>query len=700
VEDSGVDVVVLPDHHIRILAATGSTGSSTRDGAIVGLMPDGTRDTAFGAADGVADGIVTFAGAFSPDIPAAIAAAPDGRLAVTGDVARNGNDDTFVSMFNADGTPNTAFGATGTVMVDRSGYTSADAGVDIAFRPGGGVVVLVQLGPASSATSALHAFTDSGGDDTAFASNGDLPLAVGDAPTLPTALLVYAGRLWVTGSTRTGADTTAFLARAEADGSGLQSRQFDMRGQLIDPSLAVTSAGEAMTIVPGVSGGPDTLVVAGSVTSTSSTDWAAAAFNGLDGNLADAGFGDIAIQTPGSAGLTGVSAGQGWVAITGPYQDTVTTPTSQSTYTRFGDARLLLGGGLPPVVPDPNAGKTCNLALSVTRPLELTLPWTQTAPVTFQVANNGTLACGGSISVSGSYGLTDNGVAGPIATGPVAPGTSFTSAAARLGFLGGLRPEDTATFTLAATGDTDLIDNLAALHVRFSYCDLGVAAASRPSFVPSEGTLDFSLTVRDAGTATCGGVRVAVSGAGRRATTEKAYSVDAGHDVADEVAAGVRKPVKAGSKVKMIFGVAHAGDPVASNNSVTISPRLLDVGDTNATRPAGSAATLRGAASPGRGPAKAKLLRVTRVSVAVRRLGGGCRWLASTHGGFRTKHVAAKASCAPTWLTAHGTTRWTLPTGGLPAGQYELLSRATIGAGFREDSFTTKDRNRVLFTVR
>ena len=686
VEDSGVDVVVLPDHHIRILAATGSTGSSTRDGAIVGLMPDGSPDTAFGKADGVEDGVVTFAGAFSPDIPAAIAAAPDGRLAVTGDVARNGNDDTFVSMFNADGTPNTAFGGTGTVMVDRSGNTSADAGVDIAFRPGGGVVVLVQLGPASNAASALHAFTDSGGDATAFGNNGDLPLAVGDAPTIPTALLVYAGRVWVTGSTRTGADTNAFLARAEADGSGLQSRQFDMRGQLIAASQAVTSKGQALTVAPGT---PDTLVVAGSVDTGSGPDWAAAAFNDLDGNLADAGFGDVAISTPGSSGLTGVSAGaDGWVAITGPYQDTVKTPTSESTYTRFGDARLLI-----------DAEKTCNLNLTVSHPLELSLTPGSTAPVDLQVTNGGTKSCGGTISVPSPYGMFVNGTLAPIPTGAVAPAASFTATGVQVGYLGPLRAQGTLTFTLAAPADSTVADNTAALHVRFTYCDVALSPLQRPAFVPSEGTRDFPFTVSNHGTIPCAGVHVAVSGDGRRSGSERPYAVAAGHNSTDDVAASVPRHARPGTRVHVVFRVKIPGDPQATNDAVTLAPRLLDVGDTDAATPHGTALTLHGVARPGRGPARAKLLRVTRVSVAVRRLGAGCRWLASTHGRFRARHLAAKAPCTPLWLTARGTRHWTLATGGLPRGRYVLMSRATIGAGFREASFTAHDRNRIAFRV-
>ncbi|MCW3014589.1 MAG: hypothetical protein JWO02_1681, partial [Solirubrobacterales bacterium] len=406
VEDYGIDLLVLPDHHLRILVKTG-TGSTT-DGALVGLLPDGTADTAFGAGVNTVNsaslnGIVTFEGAFqaaypgqlsnlTPETPNAFALAPDGRLAVTGDSAHGGTDDnTFVAMFNADGSLATGFGTRGTLVQDRSGNASADQGADIAFRPAGGIVVLVQLGPTTSAASALHAYTVAGADDPSFANGGDLALAVGDPPTIPAALLVYNGQLWVTGSTRTAADTNAFIARAGADGSGLQSRQFDMRGQLVDPAQAVTSQGDALVIAPAYNGTPRTLVVVGSVTSASATDWAAAAFNDIDGDVAAAGFGDIGIPAPGSGPLVSVAAGgDGAVSITGPYQETVTTPSSSITYTRFGDARLLI-----------DADKACNLNLRVSDPLELTVAPGVLGSVSLAVANGGTRTCGGSISVPG-----------------------------------------------------------------------------------------------------------------------------------------------------------------------------------------------------------------------------------------------------------------------------------------------------------
>lgn len=687
-EDTGVDIVVLPDHRLRVLAASGT--GSTRDGSIIGLNADGTPDVTFGAADGLADGIVTTQGLHRPLIPAAIALASDGRLAVTGVSGEAGNDSTYVSLYGADGVPVPTFGpdaTTATVVYDRSGNNSADAGIDVAFRPGGGIVVLGQVGPASTAAAVLHAFTDTGATDTTFSDDGDLVLGVGEPPTVPGALLADGGNLWATGATRTGSDTNAFIARVGADGAGLQGRQFDMRGQLVDAATAVTSTGSSLTIAPGT---PPTLVVGGSVAYSSSTDWAAAAFNGIEGNLADMGFGDVAYPAPGNGGITGVAASADrWVGIAGPYQDTITTPTSQSTYTRIGQSRLLI-----------DAEKTCDLQLTVVRPLEVVMAPHAAVPIELKVTNAGSKACGGSIDVPSPYALTSGGaLAGPVSTGVLAPGASFTTTGLALQHLGPIARTGSVAVTVAVPGDADTSNNARTLTVRFRFCDADLSAVARPAFVPNEGLRRFEVLVRNRGTATCARLRVAVSGDGRRARAAR-YAVAAGRSVSDDILAGIKHRAKPGTRVKLTFRVARASDPVTANNSITFSPRIVGVGDTEASTPRGKVRIVRGLASGGRGPAQAKQLRLTGVDVAVRKLGAGCRWLASEHGRFMSRHPAPKAACRPVWLRAHGKRHWRLPTGGLPAGDYELLSRATIGIGFRESSFSEADRNRIAFTVR
>ena len=142
---------------------------------------------------------------------------------------------------------------------------------------------------------------------------------MGEPSTIPGGLLAYGGRLWATGSTKVGTDTDAFLARVEADGSGLASRRFDMRGTQIPADQAVVSGGGDLDVLPGAS---PTLVVVGSTTYNSRTFWSAAAFNNFDGDLAQAGYGDILIPTNEQGALLGVQAAGDALAVTGSLRRT------------------------------------------------------------------------------------------------------------------------------------------------------------------------------------------------------------------------------------------------------------------------------------------------------------------------------------------------------------------------------------------
>lgn len=674
VEDKGVDLIVLPDHRIRILATTGTKG------AIIGLTPDGAPDTAFGAGDpDPTDGIVRLDGL----TPTAFALAADGRLAVTGSMTTGGGD-SFVAEYNADGSPVTSFGGTGVVPFDRSGSAAPDAGTDVVWRPGSGPLVYGSFGPSGSASAYLRAFADDGSLDPSFSDDGDLVPSVGESPTVAGAALVARGALWITGSTRTGIDTNAFLARYDLNGGGEQSRQFDMRGQLIDPAQSVTSVGDELALV---SGTPDTLVLSGSVEASSGKEWAAAAFNNLDGDVASFAYGDIAIGTPGNNGIVGLApAPDRTVIVSGGYQEQVNTGSVSFFGTRVGEARLAV-----------DAEKQCNLGLTVTRPLELTLAPGGAAAVDFKVVNAGTRACAGTITAPAPWSMT------PVDTGTLAPGQSFTAPGVALTYGGPLRRQLDLPFTLAATGDSDTSDNLATLHVRFTYCDLALAAVGSRAFMPSEGSRRFSFVVANGGTTTCARARVRVTGQGRRTSRAAPFAVGAGRSLSDAPAVTLRKRAKVGTRA--LIGFAASGttaDANGANDSVVLAPMVLGVGDTDAQRPRGSAEVIRGIARGGRGPAARKLRRVTRVSVAVRRVGGGCRWLSAPRKArFRTLSPGAKGRCTrPVWLRARGTSRWSLRTAGLPPGDYELLARATIGAGFTEAVFSLRDRNRVLFTVR
>ena len=611
---------------------------------------------------------------------------PDGRLRV---LAGTDTDDTSIAMRKADGTPDASFGSDGFLLLNRAGGTAADRGIDVVFRPDGGVVALVSVDTDAAAAvekwaAVLDAFTAGGDPDPGFAGDGDLVLDIADPVTtkgtIATALLAYGGRYWVSGSTITELDTNAFLARVDGNGAGLVSRQFDMRGRFFPGDQAVVSQGLDLAVVPGE---PATLVVAGSVVSDSGTDWGAAAFQGFDGDLAAAPYGDIVIAAAGSNPLVGVAPGpSGWAFVTGRL-------TGSDADTGFGGAKLLV-----------DADKRCNLAVDVPSPLEAVFRNRRAVPITLRVDNTGTRPCGGELSVPAPYRLDRPGGSGPIATGSIAAGAAFT-ATASLVYTGPRRATDLLPVTLTAPADPDATDNVAPLPILFRDCDLTLRRVGRAGWVPVEGSRRFEVTVRNVGTGPCRRVRIGVAAGGKVVGSPDTYTLASGRSVSDRISVAASRGGKLGERKTLRLRALATEDVDHRNDMLTLRPRLSGVGDSR-IRSAG-ARRIAGTATRAPGPLDDRRRKVAAVDVAiVRKAGKRCLWLRSLEGRVHRSKAAKDGSCrGAVWLRAKGAARWSLALRrALPAGSYEVRSRAAIAAGFREGSFTDGDRNRVTFTVR
>ena len=193
---------------------------------------------------------------------------------------------------------------------------------------------------------------------------------------------------------------------------------------------------------------------------------------------------------------------------------------------------------------------------------------------------------------------------------------------------------------------------------------------------------------------------MSVGRGGRRTDRDAPYTLRGGHSAADSLPIA-RHGGTVGRALAVRFHVATTSrDLRASNDTVTRRPPLVRVGDT-AIRSA-SAAAVAGVASRGRGGLALRRLRVTRVDVAVRRLGvGGCRWLGGRGGWLVARPKRHGACTSEVWVRAQGTTSWRLRLArALPSGRYAVRSRATIRAGLQEARFAVADGNLRRITVR
>ncbi|MDA0181621.1 hypothetical protein OJ997_15050 [Solirubrobacter phytolaccae] len=639
----GVDIGVRADGRLLVLARTdvASSGPADYDTALIGLLPDGSTDPSFGTR--------TFAAGPGDDVPAALDVNPRGwaYVGATGDQTYIGwafDDmvfDQVVDVFPA----------------------VPDGPVDIAWQDGAPVVL------ASTGTS------------TAVRRNGvNTEVAVPLATSVTGGgLLVHDGSVYVTGAATVAGDSDAYLARL---GATLETRRFDFRGSVFSGDQPVTGVGQDITLVPG---DPDTVVVSGSSETDRGREWGFAAFNGLEGALSALQATDLVIPVAGQGGASGVAGAAGYVVAAGTQRDFSLETQSGTNDLSIGMGRVLIDNE-----------KRCDLALAVVSPVELVLRGRAPGEVTLRVTNNGKRPCAGTIGVPAPWVA-----AGSVDAGRLLPGQTVTRTLS-LGYDAPFPNDATLELSLSAAGDSALGDNAVRLRAIFSFCDLALTVLEAPPVIGTEGSRRFAFTVRNVGTAPCRAAQVITRAPGLRSGAVKPYSVAPGKSVEDEISVGVLRGLKTGTKAPLSFRVVDADDVAAANDLASSEPVVVKPGDTNARTP------VRGISFSGRatkGTARfvsARTLRVARVQIAVRRLGGECRWLSSARGDLRTVDESDAGKCdEPVWITVKGTERWSLRLAKrLPKGLYELRTRAVLRNGLAEGRFTRTDKNLIRFRVR
>lgn len=683
----GADIVVLPDHRLRVVGTvdTGVPGLPDLDVVVLGLRPDGSPDTDFGT-----NGVVTFGvgPAGTPDVATGLAVDAAGRLAITGGTGTGAAETTFVAVREPDGSA-AAFGTGGVVPADAPG--DADRGADVVWGPRG-PLVLTALGSQAAPTGAVvQAFTATGAPDGGFSGDGVLPLDTGGTATTAGALALAAGRVWATGGSVVGSDTDAYLVRADLDGGDVQLRRFDMRGSTFPASTQVATAGTALTAVPG---DPETLVVGGETATDSGTEVSAAAFNLLDGPVAGMQATDVVIPVDGQGSTTGIApAGAGSVALTAALRDFSTQTGSGSNDTSIGMGRLLV-----------DAEKRCDLRLTITGPLELRLRGRNPGAVALSVVNTGQRACSGTIAATAPFALAGQ----PVATGRVAPGATVALPGAVTYAPTALPARGQLELVLDAPGDVAPGDNVARVGVRFAYCDLRLRRFSGPASLPTEGRTTLGFSIANRGTAKCRTAGITVAQPGVRTDKRTAYTIPAGQSVTEDVTVRLARRTRPGRKLALAYTVPVAGDARPADNVRRVRGAAVRPGDTDARTPTGRR-LLSGRARAGRAAGvPRRTLRVRRVQVALQfvakrgRKARSCRWLAAARGSTQRVRPGARGRCdTPVWVTVRGTKRWSLKLRRrLPAGRFKLLSRAILVNGVTESVFSRRDGNQRTFTVR
>jgi uncharacterized delta-60 repeat protein len=255
-------------------------------------LADGSLDTAFGTGGKVS--IVAQGGGV--DAMQALVVQPDGRIVVGGYSSRPTpfNDDFAVLRFNADGSPDTSFGAGGLVALDFAGLT--DRVHALLLQPDGKIVAagFATLGTLVTADQdiALVRLTATGTLDPGFGTGGKLTVNVagkadfGYAAALQAdGKIVVAGRVGADG----GADPDFGLLRVSANGN--LDTGFGSNG-VVRTDFGLGNWEEAAAVAVQADG---RILVTGRVRVGSVFNLALARFN-ADGTP-DAGFGAAGLAT-------------------------------------------------------------------------------------------------------------------------------------------------------------------------------------------------------------------------------------------------------------------------------------------------------------------------------------------------------------------------------------------------------------------
>ena len=159
--DYGWSVTV--DSNGKVLVAGSTSGGY--DMAVWRFNADGSLDTAFGTG-----GVATYDGG-GTDYGYSITIDSNGKVLVAGSSYSSSNDDMAVWRFNADGSLDTAFGTGGVATYDNSG-SHLDYAYSVTVDSNGKVLVAGRSYNGSYSDMAVWRFNANGSPDTAFGTGG------------------------------------------------------------------------------------------------------------------------------------------------------------------------------------------------------------------------------------------------------------------------------------------------------------------------------------------------------------------------------------------------------------------------------------------------------------------------------------------------------------------------------------------------
>lgn len=247
-DGSGLAVAIQPDG--KIVVAGYAMNGGYNDFALVRYEADGTPDTAFGV-----NGEVMTDVSSRHDQAYGVALQTDGRIVVVGETLNGfGNYDFAVVRYNSDGSLDATFDGDGKVVTSIGSYS--EVATSVAIQPNGKIVVAGYTAVGSYADFAVLRYNADGSLDATFDGDGKVITAVGAGNDRANSVTLQSDlKIVVAGDTYGGGDYDFAVVRYNTNGS--LDATFDADG------IAITSLGTSTDRAYAVAMDGGLIVVAG-----------------------------------------------------------------------------------------------------------------------------------------------------------------------------------------------------------------------------------------------------------------------------------------------------------------------------------------------------------------------------------------------------------------------------------------------------
>ncbi len=256
-DDYGRAVALQPDGKIVVAGYCGN--GSNDDFCLARYQTNGVLDASFGTGGTVISPIGS-----STDRAYAVAVQPDGKIIVAGYCTDAGKDRFCLARYQANGSLDPGFGASGKVIIPIGSDNSW--GYALALQPDGKIVVAGSCGSGLSIYACIARYQSNGALDTGFGASGKVISTLGSSPSTNAIALQSDGKIVVAGYCDNGSNYDFCLIRHQPNGS--LDNTFGTGGKVISPIGSSDDVGQAIALQP-----DGKIVVAG-------TCW-----NGSDGDL-------------------------------------------------------------------------------------------------------------------------------------------------------------------------------------------------------------------------------------------------------------------------------------------------------------------------------------------------------------------------------------------------------------------------------